>query len=127
MRARVWLSTLIVTAPTVFAATPRFTLEAATDRPDALYRRGETVTFRLTLKDGTRPMAREPIEYRISKDGVGAIKSGTVMSAESVATVTASLDEAGFIRCDASAKPAAATQPVTAAAGAGVELSLIHI
>lgn len=109
----------------LLAAAP--VLEVVADRPDALYKQGETVTFRVSAKSDGKPLVGEKIDYVITKDGIGNLATGTITSANEPVVVQAKLDEPGVIRCDAKSKPAAATQPISAVAGAAVDPEKIGV
>lgn len=102
------------------AAEPAYSIEAAADRADALYERGEPVVFRLRLKQGDRAVAGERLAYKLTKDGIGSLGEGTIETAAEPVIVQASLAEPGFIRCEVTFQPPT-TRPVTAIAAAGVE------
>ncbi|WP_414663633.1 acetylxylan esterase [Horticoccus sp. 23ND18S-11] len=93
-------------------------LTATTDRADALYRRGETVTFVLQLQQGGKTAGKGEVEWTLTKDGVAPTRTGRVALDGGRATVTGTLDEAGFLQCRAVFQ-AGATK-LTALAGAGV-------
>jgi cephalosporin-C deacetylase-like acetyl esterase len=93
-------------------------LAVTTDRPDALYRRGETVTFIARLEEEGKPVDGAFIEWTLSKDGVAPTRSGRAQSVNGKASITGTLDEPGFLQCRVTA-PAGETK-LTAVAGAGV-------
>lgn len=91
-RLPILLSLLLFTLPAL-AAGP---LSVTTDRADALYRKGETVTFHIRL-DKAAPDAE--VSWTLSKDGVAPITRGKVKLAEGRASVSGQLDEPGFLNC----------------------------
>ncbi|WP_162525186.1 acetylxylan esterase [Rariglobus hedericola] len=91
-----------------------------TDRPDALYRRGETVSFEIKWKNTTtEPAASFPreVHWRVSKDGVAPVREGTLSLKDGHATVTGSLDEPGFLQCKVTVVEGDVTHTAMAAAG----------
>jgi cephalosporin-C deacetylase len=99
-------------------AKPRDVLTAAADRADALYRRGETVTFLVRVTRDDQPLETGEVEWTITKDGVAPTKSGHARLERGEAKVTASLDEPGFLQCRATFQ--AEGSKLTALAAAGI-------
>jgi len=91
-------------------------LAVTADHADALYRRGETVTFQIKAAPDVAPDAE--IEWRISKDGVPPIQSGTTRLNNGEVRVTAKLDEPGFLNCRATVTVDG--KPVLVQGGAGI-------
>ena len=82
-----------------------YVLTVDTDRPDALYHKGETVTFNIALQHNQQPATEGTVDWVISKDGVvPPIAKGTATLVDGKASVTGTLDEPGFLRCDATFK-----------------------
>ena len=80
---------LLIFTRAVFADAPP-ALTVVTDRANAVYQRGETVTFLVSAPAGKK------VQYKVTKDGFVDLKSGDVADGK----VTASLDEPGVIRCE---------------------------
>lgn len=99
-------------------ATPRDVLSAATDRPDALYQRGDTVTFLIELKHDGQPASTGEIEWTLTKDGVAPTRSGRAALEGGKARVTGTLNEPGFLQCRVTTQAGGAK--LTALAGAGI-------
>ncbi len=78
-----------------------YTLSVTADRPDAIYRQGETVMFTLKLQLDQQPVEGAEVRWTITKDGVPPTTSGTVKLAGGRATVTGKLNEPGFLLCRA--------------------------
>jgi len=118
------LLTLALVSPTVLARAaeavvkPRVVLTAATERADAIYRRGETITFVLHVSIDDRPAENGAITWTLTKDGLPMAGGGRVAVQRGQATVTGVLDEPGFVQCKASYQ--AGDTKVNAVAGAGV-------
>jgi len=99
-------------------------LAVSTDHPDALYHRGEIVTFQIkTGPDSSLPPDSE-LAWTISKDGVAPFTTGKIKLAAGQAQLTGQLDEPGFLQCKIIAT-VADKPPVIAMAGAGVDPTLI--
>ena len=103
-------------------APAEYILNADVDRPDAKYHKGDTVTFTLKLEHNNQPATTETVDYVITKDGYlppskEPISKGTVNLVDGKATVTATLDEPGFLLCTATFKKdkTVFTAPVAAA------------
>lgn len=79
-------------------STPAPSLKVTPDRGDALYRQGDTVTFTIRLADAA-PEAS--VKWKTSKDGMPPVRTGTIKLVDGQAVVTASLNEPGFILCEA--------------------------
>lgn len=101
-------------------ASTNYVLKVTTDRADALYRAGETVTFKLELALDRRPVSDAEVQWTINKDGVPPATSGKVKLVNGVATVTGKLDEPGFLLCRATFT-SAAKRAYTGLGGAGVD------
>src|SRR6185503_18875278 len=97
---------------------PRDVLTAAADRADALYRRGETVTFLLRVTHDEQPVEAGEVEWTVTKDGAAPTRSGRARLEHGEAKVTASLDEPGFLQCRATFQ--AEGTKLAALAGAGI-------
>lgn len=100
-----------------------YTLHVSTDRADAPYRRGETVVFTVVLtRDATGERISGPeARWSITKDGKPLDRAGTTVLARPGLTLTASLDEPGFLHCMVECTPAAGAPKLTARAGAAIE------
>ena len=124
-RTRLLRLALLLVALTPALARAAVEIQVAADRPDALYAKGEPVTFRIALVDGKKPVAGKELAYTITKDGFGDIAKGTVTSANKPVEVKSKLDEPGFLRIDVTYAADATTKPVAATGGAGVDPHLI--
>jgi cephalosporin-C deacetylase len=96
-------------------------LSVTADHADAIYKRGETVTFSIQLK-AADPNAS--VTWTLTKDGVAPTTSGKAMLANGVATTTGKLDEPGFLQCRVSYLGA---DKKTVMALAGVAVDPLHI
>jgi len=93
-------------------------LKVSTDRSDALYPRGQTVTFTVRLEHNGKPVERGEVSWTLSKDGVEPRRTGRASIANGQATVTGSLNEPGFLLCQVTYEGGG--EKVTASGGAGV-------
>lgn len=108
------------TAPAVAPAPkPAKLLTVTSTKPDALYKVGEEVTFKVSLAADSPVAPDAEITWNISKDGVPPIKEGKARLNQGSVTLTSSLPEAGFLLCRVTALHNG--KPVTALGGAGVE------
>lgn len=109
------------------ADTPPATLKltALTDRQEAIYRQGETVTFEFTLTDQGQPVKDAELKWTQSKDGVAPTTSGVVKVIDGMASISGKLNEPGFLQCRVSYQPDVKTAPLTTMAAAGVDPLLI--
>jgi cephalosporin-C deacetylase-like acetyl esterase len=83
------------------SASTNYTLSVTADRPDAIYKQGETVTFKIKLLLDKQPVDDAQVSWMITKDGVPPTTNGKVKLAGGCATVTGKLDEPGFLLCRA--------------------------
>ncbi len=79
-----------------------YVLSVTPDRPDAIYKQGETVTYTLKLALDKEPVNNAEVSWMISKDGVPPTTNGKIKLAGGCATVTGKLNEPGFLQCRAS-------------------------
>lgn len=100
-----------------------YVLSVAADRPDAIYRQGDTITFQVELQHNQQPAADQPVEWTISKDGVAPIRTGTLTLKDGRGELTGSLNEPGFLQCKVVFK--GAKPELTALAAGGVDLAAI--
>jgi cephalosporin-C deacetylase-like acetyl esterase len=119
MKAACFLVATFLVAMAARAAAPVLTVTA--DRAEALYRRGETVTFTIEL---TPPLAEAAVAWTISKDGVPPLRAGEAVLHEGRATVTGTLGEPGFLQCRATWRTPEKKE-LSALGGAGFDPLLI--
>jgi cephalosporin-C deacetylase len=102
-RSIVWLVGGLSLAWATFAGEPpkpaTHVLTVAADRPDALYRRGERVTFLARVTHGGKPIESGEIAWGLSKDGVEPRSTGRAQVSGGSATITGALEEPGFLHC----------------------------
>ena len=101
-----------------------YILSVATDRADALYKQGETVTFTIKLLHDQQPVSGAEVQWTLSKDGVPPISTGQAILTDGAASVSGKLDEPGFLHCRAMFKNADKLTR-TAVGGAAIDPLLI--
>lgn len=97
-----------------------YVLKVTTDRADALYKQGETVTFKVELTLDKKPVADAEVQWTITKDGVPPTTSGKVKLSNGAAAITGKLEEPGFLLCRATFT-SADKKPYTGLGGAGID------
>jgi cephalosporin-C deacetylase len=99
-----------------------YKLSVLADHPEAIYKKGDPVVFTIRLTDNDQPVNGAVVNWKISKDGVPPVKEGTVELKDGQATVTATLDEPGFLLCRAEfQRKDEATKPISALGAAGID------
>jgi len=78
-----------------------YALTVTVDRTNAIFLQGETATFTITLTHLQQSVDGAEIEWKISKDSVPPVSSGTIKLNAGSAKVTGQLDEPGFLQCRA--------------------------
>lgn len=76
---------------------PSLVIKATTDRPDAIYKTGETVTFTVEATREGKPWADGKVTCVLSKDGVQPQPAKTLELKDGKATLTGTLGEPGFL------------------------------
>jgi cephalosporin-C deacetylase-like acetyl esterase len=108
---------LAATAHALDKTPSAYTLRVATDRPEAIYRRGEKVTFTISVALTNEAVDAAKVKWTLSKDGKDIGQTGEVKLENGKATVTGQLDEPGFLQCRADiTPPGEKTKTVRAAA-----------
>ncbi len=115
----VWMVAIGYAAEVAVAVKPAQTLTVAADRANALYRRGETVTFIVKVEVDGKPAADGEVQWTLSQDGVEPKRSGNAKLVDGRATVTGTLDAPGFLQCRAMWQ--AGEAKLTALGGVGIE------
>lgn len=83
------------------AKKPSHVVSVAADRADAIYRRGDTVSFTIKVEHDGKQVSEGEINWVLSKDGVEPRTTGRTKLAGGTAIVSGSLSEAGFLQCSA--------------------------
>lgn len=104
-------------APKPPAAQP-LPIAVSVDHADALYAKGETVTYTIKTTADTTVAPNAEVSWTISKDGVAPMQNGKVKLVNGTASITGKLDEPGFLLCRATVTVDG--KPVAALAGAGI-------
>lgn len=101
---------LFLAAGAVFAQTtaPVLTLKATTDRAEAIYKTGETVTFTVEASQDGKPLTEGKIVCVLSKDGVQTQPPQTLNIKQGKASLVGKLDEPGFLLLRATSGKASA-------------------
>jgi len=102
-----------------------FKLSARTERPTALYKANEGVSFNIALLDQGKPMASGEVTYVLTKDGLPTGQQGKVSVVDGKAMVQGKLAEPGFLQLRAAYRSDPKAVPVTALAGAGIDVEMI--
>ena len=76
-----------------------YLLSVSTERADAIYHKGEKVTFKIRLLLDQQPLNDAEVQWTITKDGVPPTRTGKLTLAEGGGTVSGKLDEPGFLQC----------------------------
>ena len=90
---------LAIVCPSQAPCEGTFAVTAVTDRPEALYHVGETVTFRVTVTLDGQPLSEGQACYVLSNDGAETLGEGALTLAGGPVEVTGQLDHPGFLRC----------------------------
>lgn len=107
------------TALQAAASKPAAPLTVKSDRSSAICKQGETVVFEVQLAADS-PLAEDAeLAWKISKDGVPPVQTGTVRLVDGKATITGKLGEPGHLLC--SVTGTAGDRVVTALAGAAID------
>ena len=114
-----WLVAVGSAAEAAGAVKPAHTLTVVADRADALYRRGEIVTFTVKLDVDGKPAADGEVQWTLTQDGVEPKRSGQAKLVEGRATVTGTLDAPGFLQCRVNGQ--VGETKLTALGGVGIE------
>jgi cephalosporin-C deacetylase len=123
---RSFLLAAALLAPALFVSaqdarpSTNYVVKVTTDRADALYQAGETVTFKVELTLDKQPVADAEVQWTITKDGVPPTTSGKVKLTNGAATITGKLAEPGFLLCRATFT-SADKKTYTGLGGAGID------
>src|SRR5437588_12976201 len=72
---------------------PAYSLKVSTDKADAIYHQGDTVTFKIQVLHEQEALPDCEVDWTLSKDGVPPITNGTVKLDRGSAALTGHLDE----------------------------------
>lgn len=82
-----------------------FTRTITTDRADCTYRRGEPVTFTISVSLKGVPVNDAKVKWTLSNDGKDICQSGELKLVDGRGIVTGKLDAPGFLQCRADITP----------------------
>ena len=106
MKTALLLSLLFVVSAWALDKNPSaYTLKVTTDRAEAIYHRGETVTFTISVALKDQPIDDAKVKWTITKDGKDLKQEGEAKLHNGSATITGKLDEPGFLQCRADITP----------------------
>lgn len=106
------------------AVQPVYKMTVETNHPDAVYQQNEPVEFIVrVLKDGT-PVSGETLRWQTTKDNFSEISRGSEVLPNGIATLSARLNEPGFINCVATLSSGQKKEPSVAIAAAVAPLSI---
>ena len=96
-------------------------IHVVTDRPEALYTAGDPVVFTITLEEGEGvPVTEGTVQVVLTRDGAETLDSQELTVTGEALTVEGTLDQPGFLRCQATyTLPSGKT--ISAFAGAGFD------
>lgn len=107
----------------VLEAASKPPLSVRAERETAIYKQGETVVFRVLLPADS-PLARDAeLSWKLSKDGVPPVRTGTARLVDGKAAITGRLDEPGHLLCTVSGTNK--DQAFSVMAGAAIDPLLI--
>ena len=107
---------LIIVALHLCGVTYAASLKVVTDRPDAMYKCGETARFLVSASEGPAAVNVGEFDYALSLDGGRLIGAGQGKLGDKPAEITGTLDTPGILRCTVALKTA--DKPVIQLAGA---------
>ena len=102
-----------------------YTLAVAADRADCIYRRGEPVTFTISVSLKGAPISDAKVRWTLTRDGKDIGQSGEAKLVEGSAKVIGKLDEPGFLQCRADITPPG-EKLKTVRAGAAIDVPEIQ-
>lgn len=88
------------------APTPKTSILVTTDRPDAIYARGDKVTFTIQVKLGDKPAPETTLRFTLDDEGPKTFRTGELAWKGTPVTVQGSMDKPGILRCMVSFTPA---------------------
>lgn len=109
---------LILSLTAFAAAADKYELKVVTDRPDALYKKGETAKFLISVTKNGDPVSGEKVSYTVDNfiGGASGYPKGTLTLGDKPTEVEVTSKKPGFLRCVVKAG-APVNQTKTAGAG----------
>ncbi len=82
-------------------AADKYELKVVTDRPDAIYKTGETAKFLISLTKNGKPVSGEKVSYTVDNfiGGASGFPQGSKTLGEEPTEVEVTSDKPGFLRC----------------------------
>lgn len=118
------LALSVLHPPCLLAAEPSpYVFSITTDRPNALYKVGEPVTFTIRLAEKGKPVDKAEIHWKTSNDKMPPVQEGTTFLQNGETKITSSLEKPGFLQCDVNWK--SPSGEIKAVAGAGIAPDLL--
>ncbi len=118
------LSFIALTVASSIAQTERastnYVLAVTPDHPQAIYQRGEKIAFNVKLLLDEKAVEDSEVQWTTSKDGVPPIQAGKLKLVDGRGTISAQLDEPGFVQCRVTFR-APEARALTSVAGAGID------
>ena len=93
------VAALAVTSLAQAPAAPKVVVKVLTDRPEAVYKVGETATFLITVTNDGKPVTEGKVKVALSLDAGKGLASQELDLGDKPAQVSRALDEPGFVRC----------------------------
>ena len=112
-------STAIAAAPATATKAPKLVVSVDTDRPEAIYKLGEEVQFRVQVKQGSKPVTQGKVSYTLDDEGPNRVAAGSIKLGEGPTVIAGKLSKPGFLRCRVSVQ-LPGEKPVQALAAAAV-------
>lgn len=93
--------TLCLLLSSVAQAADKYELKVVTDRPDALYKTGETAKFLISVTKNGEPVVGEQVSYTVDNfiGGASGFPKGTLTLGDQPAEVEVTSDKPVFLRC----------------------------
>jgi len=115
------LSMCLIAPLSLFAEnkTGEIQIKALTDKPEAVYQKGEKIKFNVLLLEGNKPIEGKNLNYVITRDREKTLK-GTLMSKQEPVIIETGLEGPGFVLCTLSCEIEKG-KFIKGAAGAAVE------
>src|SRR5512135_865594 len=91
-------------------ASTNYVLTVSTERTNALYHKGESVTFNIRLLLDNRPVSDAEVQWKITNDGMPPTQNGKVKLVDGSGSVSGNLDKPGFLQCSVTWQTPAGTK-----------------
>lgn len=110
----------------IATAAEKYELNVVTDRPDAIYKTGETARFLISLTKDGKPATGEKVSYYVDDfiPGAPGFPKGTLMMGVGPAEISVKADKPGFLRCVVQAGDKKKVTKIAGAAFSPLEIGL---